>query len=102
MNAPTTLAPAIWIAPTLLDRISAVSFKTSCYSAQKRLIFCLDINECVRNNPCDTNAQCTNTDGSYTCSCNAGYTGDGTICTGESNINILYCIFSITLEIPRY
>ena len=26
---------------------------------------------------CDMNAECTNTDGSYTCSCLAGYSGDG-------------------------
>ena len=30
------------------------------------------------------NAQCTNTNGSYTCSCLAGYSGDGiTSCTGK-------------------
>ncbi|XP_076814750.1 IgGFc-binding protein-like [Clavelina lepadiformis] len=40
---------------------------------------CRDINEC-RTNPCDENASCTNTDGSFVCRCNAGYTGDGTRC----------------------
>ena len=43
-----------------------------------------DINECERDelNNCDENAQCTDTDGSYTCFCNIGYSGDGYTCTG--------------------
>ncbi|XP_066287644.1 fibropellin-1-like [Branchiostoma lanceolatum] len=30
---------------------------------------------------CDVQASCTNVPGSFTCSCNAGYTGDGVSCT---------------------
>ena len=30
---------------------------------------------------CDTNASCTDTLESFQCSCNAGYEGDGVICT---------------------
>ena len=41
------------------------------------------INECS-SNPCHTNAMCTDTSGSYTCSCNAGFSGDGITC--QSNI----------------
>ena len=43
-----------------------------------------DINECVspETNDCDLNAECSNTEGSYSCSCNEGYTGDGRNCTG--------------------
>ena len=44
----------------------------------------LDINECeVGTDSCDENADCTNTDGSYTCSCTTGYSGDGMSCTGQ-------------------
>ena len=32
---------------------------------------------------CDENANCTNTDGSHNCSCNHGYEGDGSNCTGN-------------------
>ncbi|CAA2966946.1 wall-associated receptor kinase 2-like [Olea europaea subsp. europaea] len=37
---------------------------------------CKDINEC-KNNPCDPQGICTNTPGSYNCSCPRGYLGDG-------------------------
>ena len=44
----------------------------------------IDIDECVTNSQsCGGNALCSNTDGSYTCACNSGYSGDGKICTGK-------------------
>lgn len=43
-----------------------------------------DINECVEGNPCDKNAACSNTDGSFMCSCQDGYTGDGVTCKGNT------------------
>lgn len=44
----------------------------------------IDIDECaLKYDNCHTNALCTNTDGSYTCACNEGYTGNGTNCTGN-------------------
>ena len=44
-----------------------------------------DINECLTNNGnCSTNAVCTNNPGSFTCACKAGYTGNGTMCSGEN------------------
>ena len=45
----------------------------------------LDIDECQDgNNSCDINAGCSNTDGGYNCTCQHGYYGNGTICTGIS------------------
>ena len=41
-----------------------------------------DINECEESTDiCAMNATCTNTEGSYQCSCNTGFTGDGTSCS---------------------
>ncbi|CAH3173155.1 unnamed protein product, partial [Porites evermanni] len=40
-----------------------------------------DIDECGGSSPvCDINATCSNTRGSYICTCRAGYTGDGKTC----------------------
>ena len=46
--------------------------------------FALDIDECSSGHQCDSSATCYNTDGSYTCICNNGYTGDGRTCRGTS------------------
>ncbi|XP_068705898.1 adhesion G protein-coupled receptor E1-like [Montipora foliosa] len=40
-----------------------------------------DINECSSENECHVNATCTNTKGSYNCTCKEGYEGDGRNCT---------------------
>ena len=43
----------------------------------------LDIDECsADSSPCDENADCTNTDGSYSCTCKEGFDGDGMTCKG--------------------
>jgi hypothetical protein len=44
----------------------------------------LDINECSGSNNCHANANCTDTEGSYTCACHTGYSGDGTSCTSKN------------------
>ena len=57
-------------------------FKLPCFALL--FILFLDINECsnISFNTCDPNANCTNTDGSYICTCLDGYYGDGEICEG--------------------
>ena len=43
-----------------------------------------DVDECSASSPvCDSNANCSNTRGSYICTCRAGYTGDGKTCQGR-------------------
>jgi len=65
-----------------------------------------DVNECTNTNParavhnCDANAACANTPGSFTCTCNPGYAGDGVTCSpapceiGDPNvqINFIDCV----------
>ena len=41
-----------------------------------------DVDECVLGvHNCDVNANCTNTVGSFNCSCNMGYSGNGVNCS---------------------
>ena len=41
-----------------------------------------DIDECAtQTDNCDLNAECTNTDGSFDCTCVFGYDGDGVDCS---------------------
>ncbi len=48
-------------------------------------IICKDIDECTENlNNCDENAECTNTEGSFSCKCNDGYFGNGTQCLNKN------------------
>ena len=50
-----------------------------------------DIDECALDSRvCDENANCTDTDGSFQCSCVDGYTGNGTHCEGELNYIITH------------
>ena len=42
--------------------------------------FCEDIDECLNDDSCDTNSNCINVEGSYNCSCNSGFFGDGKTC----------------------
>ena len=48
------------------------------------IILVADVDECTTDtHNCDVNAVCTDTDGSFTCACNSGYSGDGTTCTSK-------------------
>ena len=50
-----------------------------------------DIDECSSDDyPCASNATCTNSDGSFLCTCHRGYTGNGLSCEGKKFVkNIL-------------
>ena len=54
-----------------------------------------DINECVVSadniilNDCSMLATCQNLMGSFSCTCNAGYHGDGQVCDGEDDVILL-------------
>ena len=53
----------------------------------RNLLISADVDECATQSPCHHNATCTNTLGSYTCTCNEGYSGDGMNCTGKYKHN---------------
>lgn len=52
--------------------------------------FLPDDDECAVSNSCSVNATCTNTPGSFECTCKDGFYGDGMTCTGESRHTIHY------------
>ena len=49
------------------------------------VVSCLDIDECEDDSDhnCDVNATCSNTAGSFSCTCNPGFFGNGRSCTGK-------------------
>ena len=50
-------------------------------------IYLPDIDECKSDiSLCDVNANCSNTYGSYKCTCKEGYNGTGHVCTGMMNL----------------
>ena len=56
----------------------------------------LDINECnAAQSLCAPfpTGSCTNTEGSYECQCNQGFSGDGYTCEGESYPQYVYNIY---------
>ena len=47
-------------------------------------LFLLDIDECESGTAgCDEHAMCANTEGSFVCTCDSGFEGSGSECTGE-------------------
>ena len=55
------------------------------------MFVCVDIDECSACSPvCDINANCSNTRGSFYCTCKEGYTGDGKTCQGRRENFFLY------------
>ncbi len=64
------------------------------------LQFIPDTDECATGlHDCDPNAQCENTPGSFTCTCNPGYFGNGIFCTGEART---YCVTSRDITLVFY
>ena len=62
------------------------------------------MNECAEGtHNCHQNATCNNTEGSFTCSCNTGYTGNGSFCMGKCILHsdsLYYSFLSVMRILP--
>ena len=78
------------------------------------LFWCTDVDECSeRLHNCDENANCTNLDEGFNCTCNSGYSGNGTFCSGMKMsvymhtyifgqlLQILNIVFQILMNVNR-
>ena len=59
----------------------------------------LDVNECLGDNDCHTFADCTNTNGSYTCKCKQGYQGNGRECTKGKKPNVWSALTTVQVTV---
>ena len=58
-----------------------------------KLAYFLDIDECLTDTDnCHENGACSNTFGSFECTCNAGFDGGGVNCTSKAVPVLLMCI----------
>lgn len=53
------------------------------YASYDGIQNCVDIDECSSTNVCDTNADCFNEPGGYSCRCRDGFTGNGYACESD-------------------
>ena len=50
-------------------------------------VLCADVDECEKSvHDCSIKARCVNQEPSYTCTCHAGYRGDGHQCSSKSTV----------------
>ena len=61
----------------------------------------IDINECKNEtlNNCHDNATCYNSFGSFTCSCKAGFKGNGVSCQGQCTMHLLLIYNNVMLNL---
>ena len=89
-TAPTLLEVLSVLAH--LDILEMVSYVMVCYQTlfYRVVSSFTDIDECSSEQdfPCDSNANCSNTIGSYICTCLIGFTGDGHSCEGEADFQL--------------
>lgn len=90
LNDPRCLS--IISGPSRVRRIIVRDYDTDFKNSMWKVFFsCLDTDECATGtHNCSADAMCINTEGSYNCTCNPGYNGDGRVCTGKLKIKTVY------------
>ena len=76
-----------------------ILFWQSCMTRWPLKYFIADINECSSGHTCDSSASCQNTDGSYICTCDRGYTGDGHTCRGKASFSLSFFLIITKVDV---
>ena len=81
------------LSPMEISRILEACFHAPlsyCYGVTSYTSLMLpDIDECSNgSHNCDVNVNCTNTNGSHSCTCKEGYTGKGESCQGKIKLGL--------------
>jgi hypothetical protein len=69
--------------------VKQINFRKGMKQMFTYLFFCvwlfnIDVDECSLGlDNCANNSQCINTNGSFLCRCNHGYSGNGVFCSGK-------------------
>ena len=86
-GAPEPQIKLLWDPAIINNYIILVTILTTCLFGQNKFKIYFnyhsDSDECLNNSHnCSENATCTNTEGSFNCSCKPGYIGNGHNCSG--------------------
>lgn len=96
----TWLKPFVWIPYFLIGCTRIMHVKKHGLTTIYHIFFSKDINECDPSelsskyqhlaHICHDDANCTNTNGSYYCTCLRGYSGSGEHCTGKVTYKVTF------------
>ena len=97
-----TSAFAMLVILGMVSHTAIVSLQRITITLLIECIFPLDVDECeLGSNDCDENAECTDSIGSFSCSCNFGYTGSGRDCCRFRLLSSNICLFSVITQPAR-
>ena len=70
-----------------------------CSDLKRTFFNVIDDNECDGgSHNCHSQAQCTNTDGSFKCNCTTGWQGNGSACTGNKHHDFSLFLYNVTIN----
>lgn len=83
-----------WDGNIVEKRFCKVCLYPESFFVYNPIIIMTDKDECEEGtHDCSANADCVNTEGSYSCKCLPGFTGDGKQCTGWYYFSLVLLFF---------